>query len=303
MKKRHIIVWSIVAGVILSLCIICTMVFRLGKIDFQLTALLSIPERSRLFTDSQTKQDVETNMLESAKFEQGGNILFMNFDAQIENIEKANPFVKVEKIVRRFPNKAVVYYSEREATALIPMANVENGYFVVDTDLKILDSVTEDDDKFLNNNQDKYVLPILDYFDYSINSLEKGDFIDNESLKTHLNTFVSGAFSANNESSALYEDIMGWATDIEFFIEENEDNRCKYILKSNSNAEIVFTIYNINERLFDKVSSSWSVFIRVYREAVNVDKVNLQVYIGNSDNKIKIVDSQGEIVNSDQNIA
>lgn len=294
MKKKHIIVWSIVVGVILSLCIVCTMVFRLSKIDFQLTALLSIPERSRLFASGQTKQDVEDNMLESAKFEQGKNIMFMSFDAQINNIEKANPFVKVEKIVRKFPNKVVVYYYEREATALVPIADVEDSYYVVDTDLKILDRVVADNQgKFKNNNQDEYVLPVIDYFGYLVNfeNYKVGDFIDNDALKTQLHTFVSGAFSANNSETALYEDIMGIATEIKFFIEENEDNRCKYVLKSDSKAEITFTIYNINEKLFDKVSASWKVFITDYKDAENLNAVNLKVYIDSTDNKVKIADS------------
>ncbi len=288
MKKKHIIAWSIVAGIILSLCIICTMVFTLRKIDFQLTALLSIPERSRLFTTSQTKQDVESNMQESALFEKGGNILFMNFNSQINNIEKANPFVKVDKIVRKFPNKVVVYYSEREATALVPIANVENAYYVIDTDLKILDRVTFDNGKYLNNSQDEYVLPILNYFGYYIDSANNkpGDFIDNESLKTQFNIFVSGAFSANYKETALYEDVMKFATEIKFFMEENEDNRCEYILKADTDKEIVFTIFNVNDRLFDKISASWKVFIEEYKDSQ--DSVDLQVYI-NKDNNVEIV--------------
>lgn len=292
MRKKHIIIWSIVAGIILSLCIICTMVFTLSKIDFQLTALLSIPERSRLFTSSQTRQQVENSMLESAQFEKGGNILFMNFKDQINNIEKNNPFVKVDKIVRKFPNKVVVYYSEREASALIPIASVDNAYFVVDTDLKILDRVTKDGDKYLNNNQDQYVLPVLNYFDYSVNmqSYDKGDFIEDNSLQGHLNTFVSGAFSANNNPTALYEDILKLATEITFYLEENEDNRCKYVLKANSGAEIVFTIFNVNDRLFEKVSTSWGLFTTKYKEAQKSGQVNLKVYINGDTHKIEVAE-------------
>lgn len=292
MRKKHIIIWSIVAGIILSLCIVCTMVFTLSKIDFQLTALLSIPERSRLFTSSQTRQQVENSMLESAQFEKGGNILFMNFKDQINNIEKNNPFVKVDKIVRKFPNKVVVYYSEREASALIPIASVDNAYFVVDTDLKILDRVTKDGDKYLNNNQDQYVLPVLNYFDYSVNmqSYDKGDFIEDNSLREHLNTFVSGAFSANNNPTALYEDILKLATEITFYLEENEDNRCKYVLKANSGAEIVFTIFNVNDRLFEKVSTSWGLFTTKYKEAQKSGQVNLKVYINGDTHKIEVAE-------------
>lgn len=292
MRKKHIIIWSIVAGIILSLCIVCTMVFTLSKIDFQLTALLSIPERSRLFTSSQTRQQVENSMLESAQFEKGGNILFMNFKDQINNIEKNNPFVKVDKIVRKFPNKVVVYYSEREASALIPIASVDNAYFVVDTDLKILDRVTKDGDKYLNNNQDQYVLPVLNYFDYSVNmqSYDKGDFIEDDSLREHLNTFVSGAFSANNNPTALYEDILKLATEITFYLEENEDNRCKYVLKANSGAEIVFTIFNVNDRLFEKVSTSWGLFTTKYKEAQKSGQVNLKVYINGDTHKIEVAE-------------
>ena len=301
MKKKNIIAWSIVVGVILAIGVICAMVFTLSKIDFQLTAQISIPERSRLFLEGQTVSSVQQNMLSSAEFNKGGNLLFMKFDNEIQNIEQANPYVKVEKIVRRFPNKITVYYSEREAVALLPVQNVEKAYFVVDTDLKILDYVTKSSDKFYNQAQSEYTLPIINYFGYSVPMEAKvGQTVINDSLKNHLQTFVSGAFSANGSAIALYEDIMGFATNVEYYLEQNEDNRCKYTVKANSNANVVFEVYNINERFFDKISLSWKLFIEEYKETTITSSIDLIVYVDQVTQKITVVDTQTqEIVDSE----
>ena len=243
MKKKNVIAWSIVVGVIVAIGIICAMVFTLSKIDFQITAQITVPGRSRLFTQGQTVSSVQNNMESSANFNKGGNLLFMTFDDQIENIEKANPYVKVEKIVRRFPNKITVYYSEREAVALLPLKNVEKAYFVVDTQLKILDYVTQSADGYLNQDLSQYILPVIDYYSYGASAeLKVGETIDNISLKNHLQDFVSGAFSAYNQPTALYEDVMGFATSIKFYVGDNQDNRCAYTLKANSNANVIFSV-------------------------------------------------------------
>lgn len=302
MKKKNIIVWSIVVGVIVAIGVICTMVFTLSKIDFQLTAQISIPGRSRLFTQGQSVDSVEDHMLNSAEFDKGGNLLFMQFDQQIENIEKNNPYVKVEKIVRRFPNKATVYYSEREAVALLPVQSVNNAYFVVDTDLKILDYVIESNGEFINQALSKFTLPVINYYTYCVDSSHKvGDFVDNISLKEHLQTFVSGAFSANGQAAALYEDIMGFASQANFYLETNEDNRLKYVVKANSNANVTFEIYNTNERLFDKIALSWDLFITQYKETSITSTINLKVYVDQTSHKITIADTQTqEIIDTEK---
>ena len=293
MKKKNIIAWSIVVGVILTIGMVCSMVFTLSKINFQLTAQISIPERSRLFMQGTTSSMVEDNMLESAKFEKGGNLLFMNFNKQIQNIEEANPYVKVERIVRRFPNKITVYYSEREAVVLIPVQSVNNAYFVIDTELKVLDYVTASGGKFVNQAQNEYVLPVINYFDYRASAeLKVGQTIDNKSLKNQLSAFVGGAFSANGNNNALYEDVLGLASNANFYLENNGDNRCRFTLKTNTNADVVFDIYNINERFLDKVAISWDLFIKQYKDASITSTINLKVYVDQTTHKINIVDTQ-----------
>lgn len=291
MKKKKIIAWSIAVGIVLTLCVVCAMVFTLSNVDFQLTALLSKPERSRLFSQGYTTSLVEDSMQESAKFDYGKNILFMNFDEQIENIEKANPFVKVEKIVRKFPNKAIVYYSEREAVALVPIQNVTNGYFVVDTELKILDYVAYniDSKKYASTGGNEYDLPVVDCFGFAADMNQRvGEVVQNEQLKNYVSSFVGGAFSAYGEKTALYEDVMKFAVSIKFYDEPN-DSRCQYVLKTELGADVTVTIYQTNDRLFQKVSNSWNLFIKKYRSSET--EINLFVYISEGSNEITTVES------------
>jgi len=290
MRKKNIIVWSIVFGVILALCIVSTVVFTLGKVEFQMTAQIKDISRSRLFTQANTKETVENSLNTEAEFEIGGNLLIMTFENPISNMEKAYPFVKIDRIVRSFPNKITVYYSEREAVALLPINGVEDSYYVVDTDLKVLDYVVynSSEDKFLSQGgYGEYVLPIIDFNEQTF-SAEIGDTIDNAELKDKLSTFVSGAFSANGVAAALYEDIMQCSTKIKFYTSEHSDYRCKYIVKTNTSTKVEIDMYRIEERFFDKVAISWNLYIQEYKDGDALSNIKLEVYV--SANKITIAD-------------
>lgn len=290
MRKKNIIVWSIVFGVIFALCIVSTVVFTLGKVEFQMTAQIKDINRSRLYTQANTQESVIDTLNTAAEFEIGGNLLIMNFDNQINNMERACPYVKIDRIVRSFPNKITVYYSEREAVALLPVSGVADSYYVVDDGLKVLDYAVYNalDGKYLSQEgYGEYVLPVVDFNEQSFTA-EIGDIINNPELNDKLSTFVAGAFSANGVAAALYEDIMMSSTKIKFYTSEHGDYRCKYIVKTNTETKVEIDIYRIEERFFDKVAISWNLFIQEYKDGDALSDIKLEVYV--SANKITIAD-------------
>ena len=272
MKNKKIIIGSVIVGIIL--CIICVFIFafKLGKVEFQLASAITVENRSRLFVEGSNVESVQENMLEDAKFEIGSNILTMDFAEQIANIEKANPYVEVIRIVRRFPNKITVYYCEREAVALLPVTNVPNAYLVIDKNLKVLDYITQD---LLSS----YKLPIINYYASTYQAVA-GEFLQDDNLKADLKNVVDSTFSAYGKTNALYEDVMGLMTSITFNVANTTQKRCTISFSANTNANVVFEIRDTDIRFFDKVYHSYQLFKTEYKEDDQIiQDINLIVLI------------------------
>ncbi len=137
MKQKKLLI--VVGSICLCLVVFATifaLVFRLKTVDVEF--------RYRAETNSKLADGTLEAVEVSGEFEIGKNIVFMNFDDNIKKIEKANPFIKVEQIIRYFPNVVRVYVSER-----IPRYRVKdstsNNWYILDVDFKILDMVSQSD--------------------------------------------------------------------------------------------------------------------------------------------------------------
>ena len=292
MKKKNIIALSVIVGIFLCIGIVFAMVFTLHKIEFQATTYITKENRSRLFANGQTVNGLQENILTEAEFNKGGNLLFMNFDQNIKKIEEAIPFIKVEKIVRAFPNKITVYYSEREAVALIPVAEVSNGYYVVDSDLKVLDYVSQaNEGKYISTQTSNiYDLPIINYYSESHTTIV-GKNIDSPELQKYIEVFVSGAFSAYGQLQALYEDIFVLANNITFETKETTNKVCTYSLTAQNGSIITFEVWEIDVLLYDKISLSWELFFRNYRENNSSQDITIKVFEDKNTNRVTLVDT------------
>ena len=286
MKKKRTIAISISIGVLITLILICAMVFTLREVSFQQTIAIKQIERSNLFADGMTTDTLHEQLSESAKFIKGGNLLFMKFDEQIDNMEKSKPFIKIEKVVRSFPNKVTVYYSEREPVCRVESSSLEDAYLVLDEDLKILAVVNKTDTKFN--------VPIIE--DVSFSQSKPGEFINDAVFKAKLQAIVKGAFNANGEEDALYEDVLSSAKIIKFI--ENEvdeitgnDGTGVIIVFNNAETEhnITATIYSSKTRLSDKVAYLWKVYKTNLSQEHYTEDRNVYVYIRNG--RIVVADS------------
>lgn len=80
----------------------------------------------------------EQNILDSANFKMGSNVLFIKKNYYVGKIEEQNPYAKVY-IETKFPNSLIVHCSERVETFAVKL--LDNSFAIIDEELKVLDVV------------------------------------------------------------------------------------------------------------------------------------------------------------------
>jgi len=131
-RKKFWIIFSISIVAIFTICLIFGMITNLKDV--------SVEFRQRIVGDTRLEENILKKVREDGEFEYGKGLLFVDTDSSIAKIEKKNPFVKVEQVIRKFPNIINVYISER-----VPCTYALNGnyYLVLDKDFKVLDKVED----------------------------------------------------------------------------------------------------------------------------------------------------------------
>jgi len=130
MRKKRLIIISSILSVLAVMIVLASTVFMLRSVEVDI-----VSSNNSVISEAQSDE-----IIKAAKFNYGGNVLFMNFSKQTERIEESFSYVKVEKIERKFPNKIVVHISERTPAAY---AETDQYVYVLDKDLKILNVVAK----------------------------------------------------------------------------------------------------------------------------------------------------------------
>ena len=163
---------------------------------------------------------------DSAEFNYNDSVLFMNTKRNIDKIEKSNPYVKVNQVIRKFPNKVCVYISER-----IPKYRVEDTlnsgcWLILDEDFKVLERV--DEDNLLSKNLDDKTVCL----NFVESNLQPGMFLNKDQEKTLSNEILAGVYGRTKDYFAV-KSIDYSATDDIFYITmrtsvEGEDGVINY---------------------------------------------------------------------------
>ena len=128
MKKKWIIALSVIVGIVLILVILAFTLFSLKSV--------SIDYRTNKTYITATDDEI----IEDAKIDMGGSVFFRNKQYYIDNIERANPYVKVVNIETVFPSSFVIHIAERQKVFAVE----HNGQcYIVDEDYKVLEIIGE----------------------------------------------------------------------------------------------------------------------------------------------------------------
>lgn len=269
MKKRKIIIFSCVIGILVILAGIFTAMFNLQHISVEVLKNPEIVE--------QYGKNVSDGIIDSGKFNYGSNTLFTSYEENKEKIEKAYPFIKVEKMVRRFPDKMTIYITGRVPEVIVKDENKSDTFYVLDINMKVL-AVIESQADF-NNNLYKD-LPIL-YGSY-ITNMESGDFVTLEKDKKVIADILNGIYAKDQTKSSVMSDIT---IDIE---------RQKYkITLKDSDVDGAIIEISGETNLKEKVFAAFSLYKIVENDSSYPDK-NKMVFIVGTD--FSLGDVQSKVV-------
>ena len=264
MQKSRKKLWISITAVccsIVVLVLVFGLLFRLKTVSVEFRTRADI-------SCSQLEEGILDNVKKSGEFKIGKNLLFYNFDDNIAKIEKAHPYIKVEQIVRRFPNEISVLVSER-----IPAYRVQSKtggeWFVLDEDFKVLCKIASVSDSYGNRTFEEVTVELAGY---SI-SAYNGDFVTLENGE-FIKEVGSGILSAYN-----FEDI-GKAKSISI---TNSDNGLKFeIIMKTSATDTGDGCKIIVEGVTDlklKVYSGVSLFATTLQETPTADISNSKIVI------------------------
>lgn len=184
-RKKFWIIFTCVCASIIAVCSVFAVATRLKTVTVEF--------RTRLSQDETVLESgILDRVLASGDFDYGKSLLFMNFEDNIANIEKSNPYVKVEQVIRHFPNVARVYISERIPMYRIQDVENENKWYILDEDFKVVDIVTGDV-KTAKYSNSTYYDKTMEITPDSITIISYiGEFVNDEVDKNFLNTISSG---------------------------------------------------------------------------------------------------------------
>lgn len=150
MNRRLIILLSLFAFIVFIIVLSST-VFSLNnaQVDFLST--------------TNYLDDSEQTILDSADFNYGESIFFIDREAYINKIEVANPYIKVVGLEIIFPSKLIIHAVERNEMFVFKLS--DNTYAICDDELKVLELKPV----FVNMNQNgilidnsSFILPVAD---------------------------------------------------------------------------------------------------------------------------------------------
>lgn len=189
--KKLIISLGVVAAVMVVAICVVAFVFRLKTVDIEF--------RQRP-VNTDLEQKIQEKVLKDGDFDFGKNILFMDFDKNIAKIEKLNPYVKVEQVIRYFPSRLGVYISERIPKFRVRDERNSTEWFVLDKEFKVLDKISVEQTDF-----DDWCLETIEIAPETLQiSAQLGDFVSGKNdIKSYANTMAEAYFSKGNSFDAI----------------------------------------------------------------------------------------------------
>ena len=185
MKKKKL--WIILLSVVIGLFVVCGGLYFTTKLS-----VVNVEFRSRLAVgESRLSTSVLDSVKDSGEFNYKSSVLFMNTDESVDKIERSNPYVKVQQVIRKFPNKLYIYISERIPKYRIEDAENSNNWIILDEEFKALEKISNED--LLQQELDKKTVEIT----FISEKVGVGEFLEKTTEMNNLNEILAGVLSEN----------------------------------------------------------------------------------------------------------
>ena len=249
MKKRRIIIICSIVAVLIILIGTVSALFNLREISVE---ILKNPE----IIESTYGDNVFDGIEESGEFNYGSNTLFTSYESNKDKIEKAYPFVKVEKMVRRFPNKMTIYISGRLPEVIVSDSDNSSKWYVLDYEMKVLD-VLESSSEI--GTELYRTLPIVS--GAGMTGLDQGDIAMGQNSASVLVGVLDGIYGEHQAPSSVMSDItIDFSTQMVSIVlrDRDYDTGAKITTYGFSNLkEKVFAAYHLYSNFFDEEDPSY----------------------------------------------
>ena len=192
MQKSRKKFWVVFTSVIASIVLVGLVFGFVTRVK-----TVTVEFRARASTEYTMLEDgVLDKVAKAGEFDTKKSLLFMNFEENIEKIEKSNPYIKVEQIVRHFPNIVKVYVSERIPRYRVVDKDDSSKWYILDVDFKVIDVVIGGEAAVKEQNYGRgssfYDMTVkIEAEDFAVSS-HIGSFVTNDALKQQLNSISSG---------------------------------------------------------------------------------------------------------------
>ena len=222
---------------------ICLIIFAcLATIVVLSSAIFALNSASVNFLETPQKLlGKEQQIIESANFSYGSNVLFLGKTGYTKAIEKANPYIKVVNIETVFPNKFVIHCIERQEVFAVQQKN--GTYAIIDEELKVLKTQNE----FLNTTTNAILLTNIG----EIDNYEEGDFIN---LNDRQKSLVIATFHSLREWKTSYDELKNKVENVE--IDYKRENQV--LVQIRNNVKIIVKDANICNS--DKLNLAFSAY-------------------------------------------
>lgn len=124
MKNKKLVACLIVFACLVVLVILSSAIFALSNVSVNFVY------------SSPSFEGKQQEIIDSADFAYGTNVLFLKKQPYISRLEKNFPYLKVLNIETKFPNKLVLNCEERQELFAVKL--IDNTYAIIDEDYKIL---------------------------------------------------------------------------------------------------------------------------------------------------------------------
>ncbi len=125
MKTKKLVGILMIFVVITIIIVLCSTLFTVREVSI-----------NWLTTSKHIGYDSTDALIKTSGIEKGESIFFTDKEKYTANLEESNPYLKVVKIVTKFPNELEINVAEREEWFAVRTA--ENNFAVLDDELKIL---------------------------------------------------------------------------------------------------------------------------------------------------------------------